>query len=96
MDVEDNNIIKSGIGSNVLRVPEVGDQREPIWAEQSVAGYSLLGTVSATKTFSESTRMYFLSRIKMQLLSSVSLTSIRRLQMLIMHQAQFPLQTLMQ
>ena len=29
--------------SNVPRVPEVGDQREPIWAERSAAGYSLLG-----------------------------------------------------
>jgi len=29
---------------NVPRVPEVGDQREPIWAEAlvAVAGYSLL------------------------------------------------------
>lgn len=27
---------------NVPRVPEVGDQREPIWAKRSVAGYSLL------------------------------------------------------
>ena len=30
------------IAYNVPRVPEVGDQREPIWAERSAAGYSLL------------------------------------------------------
>src|SRR6056297_2867598 len=33
-----------GMSFNVPRVPEVGDQREPIWAEAlvAVAGYSLL------------------------------------------------------
>ena len=30
------------IAYNVPRLPEVGDQREPIWAERSGAGYSLL------------------------------------------------------
>ena len=32
--------------ANVSRVPEVGDQWEPIWAEQSGAGYSLLYEVT--------------------------------------------------
>ena len=32
---------------NVLRVPEVGDQRKPIWVERSGAGYSLLNVVPA-------------------------------------------------
>ena len=34
------------ISDNDSRVPEVGDQREPIWAEQSAAGYSLLSVVN--------------------------------------------------
>src|SRR6056297_633744 len=35
-----------GISDNVARVPEVGDQREPIWAKRSGAGYSLLSVVN--------------------------------------------------